>query len=426
MDPGRSSNRHCRFYCLGALALGLLLLGPHPGFAAGKNNRDPADIAVLGPVPPFEDGLSAYEKSDYKTAYDVWIQRARRNDLAAMRNVGHLLRWGLGVEQDKKRALWFYEMAADSSLISAMYNAAMMLLEGDGVAQDDERGAQWLYQAALGGHVQSQHALARLYEHGRGLEQNPARALGWYYMAARGGHEKALERVGELTFELPDEALADNKPVVAVGLDGEPYKTKPPVIKEMQPNDQPDQNGSLALESIPNIKPETEDMDIPVVEKNIFEILFPLEIVTPKPRHAPVTEYSVPEPAPEPRSEPKPEPAATKTAQTPVPAVKAEAESRAVSDGILPPPSSFMVAAYPPSLDKLQAEASSGQSEAQFQLGNRYAKGDGVIADLPSAYIWWRKAAASGHRGALDKLNELYGSMSKTEIKALNKKVGVY
>jgi TonB family protein len=59
----------------------------------------------------------------------------------------------------------------------------------------------------------------------------------------------------------------------------------------------------------------------------------------------------------------------------------------------------------------LRRAADSGQPNAQFELGRRYEKGDGMDADLGEAMRWYEKAAAQGDVLALQrlKLGELFG-----------------
>jgi TPR repeat protein len=44
--------------------------------------------------------------------------------------------------------------------------------------------------------------------------------------------------------------------------------------------------------------------------------------------------------------------------------------------------------------------AERGHSQAQYNLGNMYLKGQGVKADREAAEKWFRKAADQGHKGA--------------------------
>jgi uncharacterized protein len=51
-------------------------------------------------------------------------------------------------------------------------------------------------------------------------------------------------------------------------------------------------------------------------------------------------------------------------------------------------------------LNALQQKAEQGDSETQFNLGGRYAVGNGVPQDMPEAVRWFRKAALQGHAAA--------------------------
>ncbi len=59
-------------------------------------------------------------------------------------------------------------------------------------------------------------------------------------------------------------------------------------------------------------------------------------------------------------------------------------------------------------LTTLQAEAESGVSTAQFDLGNRYLYGDGVITDEVAAAHWFRMAAEQGNNNAQYNLGVMY------------------
>src|SRR5438552_1990792 len=52
--------------------------------------------------------------------------------------------------------------------------------------------------------------------------------------------------------------------------------------------------------------------------------------------------------------------------------------------------------------------AAAGQAEAQYRLGLLYARGHGVLADLPDAVAWYRRAAEQGHLGAQYQLSLIY------------------
>lgn len=69
-------------------------------------------------------------------------------------------------------------------------------------------------------------------------------------------------------------------------------------------------------------------------------------------------------------------------------------------------PAVLLAAEY--GLDECRAKAAAGDAEAQWQLGLRYEKGDGVRKDGMRALAQYRKAADQKHRKACAKLSDLY------------------
>lgn len=63
-----------------------------------------------------------------------------------------------------------------------------------------------------------------------------------------------------------------------------------------------------------------------------------------------------------------------------------------------------VAASAAPDVNALQARAQAGDAEAQFQMGEAYRAGKGVTADIESAIMWYRRAAALGHIRASEEL----------------------
>jgi len=147
----------------------------------------------------FVQGVRAYETGDYKAAYDAWLPLANRGDVAAMRNIGHLYRWGQGVEKDIAQAIHWYRMAAEKGFSRAQANLAAIYLQGDeGTPVDYDEAHKWFAAAAVQNLAVAQYNLGLMYELGLGVEKNEARALGWYNLAAKAGQPEAIERLSQL------------------------------------------------------------------------------------------------------------------------------------------------------------------------------------------------------------------------------------
>lgn len=171
-----------------------------------------AAALLLAPPPAwagFADGVKAYEAGDYPGAYAAWAPLAERGDVAAMRNLGHLYRWGQGVERDIQQAMHWYRRAAETGFARAQANLAAIYLQGDdGVSIDYAEAHKWFEAAARQGHAVAQYNLGLMYELGLGVEKNEAIALGWYNNAAKTGQPDALERLSLLVMRRDGDGAA--------------------------------------------------------------------------------------------------------------------------------------------------------------------------------------------------------------------------
>lgn len=110
----------------------------------------------------FEAGLRAYDGQRYEEAAITWQTAALLGDAAAARNLGHLYRWGLAVEEDAGLAADWYRRAAEGGLGRAAYNlGALYLKGGPGLAPDPLQAVRWLERARELGVAQAGDLLER-------------------------------------------------------------------------------------------------------------------------------------------------------------------------------------------------------------------------------------------------------------------------
>jgi TPR repeat protein len=178
-----------------ALSLAALL-----GGCAGDPELSGAAIKAT-----FDEGLKAYDSGDFETAYKKWssIDGA---DLAAMRNVGIMLRTGKGVQKDPKAAEAMLERAAEAGLFTAQADLGDMLLNGEAGPPDPKAAAPWLVMAAQAGHPRAQYELGQLYEQGVGVPKNIETARTLYKEAAASGMAEAAKRLAALPPEPPPQS----------------------------------------------------------------------------------------------------------------------------------------------------------------------------------------------------------------------------
>jgi len=184
--------------CKNALmALALVGLVANDGRAADGDQgaTQSSRPSLAGDQLTFDEGIAAYDSGDFVTAYATWLPLAKAGDLGAMRNVGHMLRLGIGVEQDVERALWFYERAATAGLASAALNAGILRIAPSTPYRDVQKGAEWLDLAAVGGSPDAMWELAKLIEREDATEENQRAARALLTQAATLGHEQAQQRL---------------------------------------------------------------------------------------------------------------------------------------------------------------------------------------------------------------------------------------
>ena len=87
-------------------------------------------------VADFNDGYNAYEKGDYKTAFNEWKPLAEEGGESAQYNIGWLYDNGKGVLKDYKEAVKWYRKAAEQSNPDAQGNLGVMYGDGDGILKD--------------------------------------------------------------------------------------------------------------------------------------------------------------------------------------------------------------------------------------------------------------------------------------------------
>ena len=90
----------------------------------------------------------AFDRADYRTALNVWLETAKQGDAEAQVNVGEIFEKGLGTEPNYPLAI------------------------------------EWYRKAALQGNTRGEINLGYMYEKGLGVEKNSVEALNWYRKAS--------------------------------------------------------------------------------------------------------------------------------------------------------------------------------------------------------------------------------------------------
>jgi uncharacterized caspase-like protein len=78
----------------------------------------------------------AYDRADYKSALNVWMETAQQGDAEAQNNVGEIYERGAGGQPNYEAAIIWYEKAAAQNNSRALFNLGTLYEQGLGVQQD--------------------------------------------------------------------------------------------------------------------------------------------------------------------------------------------------------------------------------------------------------------------------------------------------
>ena len=158
--------------------------------AGAAEARTSAEIAAV-----FSSGVTAYDAGDYDKAFKIWWD-LRYEDLAAMRNLGMMLRKGQGTPKDPQKAEEIYLRATEVGMPTAEADLADMYLKGELGPPDLERALPLLVRAAAANHPGAQYQLGEFYETGAPplVPQDLEIARQLYAAAARSGLPEAVAR----------------------------------------------------------------------------------------------------------------------------------------------------------------------------------------------------------------------------------------
>jgi peptidoglycan hydrolase-like protein with peptidoglycan-binding domain len=114
----------------------------------------------------------------------TWFQLAANagSPMAAF-TLGVLYERGISVERDSAKAVEWYRKAEAGNVAAAKHNLALMLRDGKGVAQDGPKALELLRAAAHQGMTASMFTLGDMYERGGAVLKDPAAALAWFSIA---------------------------------------------------------------------------------------------------------------------------------------------------------------------------------------------------------------------------------------------------
>ena len=89
-------------------------------------------------------GMQAYDRQDYKLAYEQLLPLAEEGDAQAQYFVGSMLVDGMGVPVDPVKGVYWLEQAISKKYYKAAITLGKMYMSGYGVTMDTDKGAKYI------------------------------------------------------------------------------------------------------------------------------------------------------------------------------------------------------------------------------------------------------------------------------------------
>jgi len=141
-------------------------------------------------------------KESYKKALYWYEKAAEKGNLAALVNIANMYYFGQYVKKDYKKAADLYLQASNKDDMLAQYNLSMMYYSGEYFEANGEKTLHWLQKSAINGYKIAQLKLANFYKEGNNsvVNKDTKKALYWYFMSAKQNHPPAQYYVGYFYF----------------------------------------------------------------------------------------------------------------------------------------------------------------------------------------------------------------------------------
>lgn len=151
----------------------------------------------------FEEGKSAYDRKDWRTAIAELRPLAENGDDRAMVIIANMYSEGLGVIQNGKEAMSLYKRAAtQKNNTDAMVAIASLYINGGGVAKNFRTAQEWYLHAAelgdpLGAFFYATLTLRGNRKAGDDVKPDFYNACKWFLISAKYQKHQKLKRTAE-------------------------------------------------------------------------------------------------------------------------------------------------------------------------------------------------------------------------------------
>lgn len=136
-------------------------------------------------------GVMYMNIGDYEKAFNILLNVAQKGNMNAQSNLALFYLHGMpsiGISQDREKAAYWLELAAEQGEVVAMYNLGNLLLKALGVQKDTARDLELLEEAANNGYPPAQVGLGLEFLTGNNTSKDFKKASEWMSKALNNGY----------------------------------------------------------------------------------------------------------------------------------------------------------------------------------------------------------------------------------------------
>ena len=120
----------------------------------------------------FDAGIAAYQANDLPLAYKEFLAAGKDGHADSQFNVALMHEKGIGVAQNEKEAVVWYEKSAAQGNAAAQFNLGVLYENGRGTQIDYAKANAWYRRASVQGDALAVGNLGMLYIRGQGVKEN--------------------------------------------------------------------------------------------------------------------------------------------------------------------------------------------------------------------------------------------------------------
>lgn len=133
---------------------------------------------------PFEEGIAAYKRLDYRNAMRLIRPLADKGNPRAQVAVGSMYAHGQGVIQDVAEGLRWLDKATSQGDAYAQFQRGFIYRQGLIVPTDYAEAMKWYRLAAAQNYVPALYGIGSMHEDGAGVPRNDVESIKWFRAAA--------------------------------------------------------------------------------------------------------------------------------------------------------------------------------------------------------------------------------------------------